>query len=172
MHTRPDHLPPFAVRWSEDVLADVIHHLRKQMPNAPGATMAAIRDRIAATFETGRVSDYVIDGTYRGPDPDDAHVHAAAVACRAAYLLTNNTKDFPEDASDPLPYEVIRPEDLFILVDDTNPDLVGECVEEQIRYWSRRSPCEVDLVGPLRRANCPGFADRVMAHLQRRALRR
>lgn len=172
MHTRPDHLPPFAVRWTEDVLADVIHHLRKQRPNAPGAAMAAIRDRIAATFETGRVTDFVIDGSYRGPDPHDAHVHAAAVACRAAYLLTNNTSDFPEDASDPLPYEVIQPDDFFVLVDDANPELVAECVEEQIRYWARHSPGDIDLVGPLERAVCPAFAARVRTHLQRRALRR
>ena len=134
--------------------------------------MAAIRDRIAATFETGRVTDFIIDGSYRGPDPDDAHVHAAAIACRAAYLLTNNTKDFPEDASDPLPYEVIRPDDFFAVVDDANPELVAECVEEQIRYWARRSPSDIDLIDPLEQAACPAFAARLRTHLQSRAFSR
>ena len=31
----------------------------------------------------GHVRDYEIDGSYRGADKHDAHVHAAAVACRA-----------------------------------------------------------------------------------------
>lgn len=169
LHTRPGLEPPFVVRWSEDVLADVIHHLRKSKPNVSGASMAALRDRIAGTFETGRVTDFVIDGSYLGPDPNDAHVHAAAIACKAAYLLTNNVKDFPEDPDRPLTYEFIRPDDFFMLVDDARPELVAACVEEQIRYWAKSCPDNIDLPGPLQRADCPGFAERVKRHILRRA---
>lgn len=58
--------PPFVVHWSEDVLADTIHHLRKEHPAWDGKMTSDVRDRIAATFEIGRVSDYVIYGTYEG----------------------------------------------------------------------------------------------------------
>ncbi len=171
LYSNPTPQAHFRVHWSEDVLADVIHHLRKNKPDLSGRAIAHVRDRVATTFEVGRVADYDIDGSYRGGDPHDAHIHAAATACRADYLLTNNVKDFPDGPNDPLPYEVIRPDDFFVLVDDAYSDLVAACVEEQIRYWSQRPTDQVDLLGPLQKANCPAFAERVRAHLQRRAFR-
>lgn len=34
--------PPFHVLWSEDVLADVLHHLRKKHPDWDGAAIANV----------------------------------------------------------------------------------------------------------------------------------
>lgn len=153
--------PPFVVCWSEDVLADTIHHLRKRHPEWDGRQTSKVRDLIAGTFEIGRVTDYVVDGSYLGSDPDDAHVHAAAVACRADILLTCNVSDFPEcDA-----YEVMSPADFFILVDDSIPGLVRAVSHDQARYWVVRAG-ECDLPGTLRAASAPHFAERVRVHLQ------
>lgn len=119
----------------------------------------------------GYVADFVIDGSYPGNDPKDAHVHAAALACRAQYLVTNNLSDFPDEESDDLPYEVYRPDDFFVLIDEAAPALVASCVDRQIQYWTKRQD-DVEIVEALTRANCPQFAERVVSHLRRRALRR
>ncbi|MBP8882331.1 MAG: PIN domain-containing protein [Dermatophilaceae bacterium] len=160
--------PPFAVYWSDDVMVEVMHHLRKNNPTWPGGQIARFRERLESTFEVGRVRDYAIDGTYSGPDPDDAHVHAAATACRADYLLTCNVKHFDTKADD-LVYEVIAPDQFFLLVDDVAPALVAAVVGRQIDYWMSRAS-EIDLGAQLERAGCPAFAQRIRAHLRRRAM--
>lgn len=163
--------PPFQVFWSEDVLGEAIYQLRRKHPLWDGAKITLVRDRIAKTFETGRVDDFTVDGSYPGSDPHDAHVHAACVACRADYLLTENVRDFPSGVAHQLSYEVLTPDEFFQLVDDDCPQLVDHAVTKQIDYWGRRTE-DVDLVGSLKRANCPGFADRVLEHLRQQALRR
>lgn len=161
--------PPFHAYWSEDVLGEAIYHLRRKHPTWDGAKIAMIRDHIASTFENGRVTDFAIDGSYAGADPGDAHVHAACVSCGADYLLTENGRDFPQGLADELPYEVLTPDEFLQLVDDAFPQLVARAVQKQIAYWARRTG-DVDLDGSLRKANCPGFAVRVVGHLRQQAL--
>lgn len=160
LYTIPD-IPPFHVRWTEDVLAEVIYHLRRRHPEWSGSRIAAIRDRIAGTFEAGRVTDFEIDATWSGNDPNDSHVHSAAAGCGADILLTCNVSDFPADAAT---YEVYHPDDFFLLVDDSSPRLVRRAVVDQIQYWLRRDR-EPHLPQQLRAAGCPKFAERVRRHL-------
>lgn len=154
----------FVVYWTEEIVADVIKHLRRNHPNWDGRRTVQIRDRIARTFWNGRVEDFVVDGSYRGKDPEDAHVHAAAVACGADYLVSCNVRDFP--SLDTLPYEVLSPDEFFVLVDDASPSLVRLAVLDQLDYWINRDG-EADLPAQLRRSGCPRFAERVRRHLQR-----
>lgn len=153
----------FVVHWTEEILADVIKHLRRNHPEWTGAQTRRVRDTIAGTFWNGRVEDFVIDGSYAGPDPEDAHVHAAAVSCRADYLVTGNIKDFPDDGA--MPYEVLTPDEFLTLVDDSSPSLVHLAVRDQTEYWVKRRG-EADLPASLRAAGCPSFAERVRRHLQ------
>jgi predicted nucleic acid-binding protein len=162
--------PPFEVRWTEDVLAEVIHHLRDKHPDWDGARIAGIRDRVVGMFETGRVTDFVIDGSYEGRDSHDAHIHAAAVACGADVLLTCNVADFVWDENTS-PYEVFHPDDFLILVDDVAPGLVAKAVVANCSYWFNKDG-EADLPAHLKLAGCPGFAERVRKHLQGSAGRR
>lgn len=153
----------FTVCWSEEILADVIHHLRKDHPTWDGAKIARVHDRIAETFEIGRVAEFTVDGTYQGGDPDDAHVHAAALACQADILLTSNTKHFVWEGSDAY-YDTMTPDEFFVLVDDAVPAVVRSVTCQQSNYWVSRTN-EADLCAKLRGASCPEFAKRVLHHL-------
>jgi len=164
LYTTPDN-PPFVVHWTEDVLAELLYHLRKEHPDWPGGRITAIRDRMAQTFEAGRVTEFTVDGSYRGRDHGDAHVHAAAVACRADVLVTFNAHDFTWDENTS-PYEVMHPDDFLVLVDDSNPELVATVTSAMCDYWVRRFG-EADVRQRLLTAGCPAFADRVLRHLQR-----
>ncbi len=158
--------PPFVVHWTEDVLAELIYHLRKKNPTWPGGRITGIRDQLAGTFEAGRVERFEVDASYGGSDLDDAHVHAAAVACRADVLVTCNVDDFTWD-EDTSPYEVMHPDEFLMLVDDSAPGLVAAVVDRMCGYWVDRRG-DADLPASLRKADCPQFADRVLAHLHRR----
>ena len=164
LYTTPD-TPPFVVHWSEDVLAELIHGLRKQHPTWAGAKITRVRDLLAGTFEAGRVDDFAVDGSYAGRDEHDAHVHAAAIACRADVLVTTNTVDFTWD-DNTSPYELMSPDDFLVLVDDSAPELVAAVAADMCQYWVDRTG-GADPCGALRVAGCPVFADRVLAHLHR-----
>lgn len=160
--TSPD--PPlFRVHWTEDVLAEVIGSLREKHPRWSGGRLTRIHDRFVETYAGYRVDDFTVDSSYQGRDPKDAHIHAAAIACRASYLVTDDTGFRWDDSS--APYELETSDDFFCIVDESAPQLVRDVVCQQLRYWIRRDG-EADLPAKLRSAGCPEFAEIVRTHVQ------
>lgn len=158
----------FQVKWTEDILAEVIYRLRREYPEWDGGKIDDIRCKITETFSDGKVAQYEIDSTYGGTDRDDAHVHAAAAACGAHILLTAD-RGFKGPGLDPdeLPYEIYQADEFFELIDDSDPRLVERATRRQLEYWADRK----DLPQALVRADAPRFAERVRRHLQHMALR-
>ena len=94
----------------------------------------------------------------RLPDPDDAHVLAAAIAGRADVIITLNLKDFPQSALEPYEIEVIGPGEFLLDQLDLAPDLVLEAVRRQAED-SRRPPVDLSaLLEHLARCGVPQFA--------------
>lgn len=164
LYTQPEQAP-FIVHWSEDILGELVYHLRRKHPDWDGGKISTIRDRIAGTFEIGRVKDFEIQALDGVVDPHDRHVHGAALACGADILLTFNVRDFLGVDQ----YDVMTPDEFLVLVDDAAPRVVRSATAEQAAYWGRRRG-EVDLPERLRSAGCPGFAARVLAHLRAAAM--
>lgn len=156
---------PHKTYWTEDILAETLYRLRRRHPAWSGAKISTIRDKIAGSLEGGRVEDLDVDGTFPGEDPHDQHVHAAALACRADCVLTADTGFSDVETLDELPYEVYEPDDFFVLVDDSSPDVVRAVASQQVSYFLRRHG-SADLCAGLRAAGCPDFAERVRRHLQ------
>ena len=153
---------PLEVLWTEDIMAEVLHSLRRQHPPWDGRRISEVHDRLTEIFSHGRVNEYETAG-YLGSDPMDAHVHGAAVACRADYLLTLNVRDFAD--ADDVSYEVMHPDHFLVLVDDSVPGLVYAVALAMVRYWLERGKSP-DLPRRLRECECPQFAERVRRHLQ------
>lgn len=151
----------FAAHTSEDVLNEALARLRDQNPTWDGAQIARIRAAVRTQFDE-IVEDFDGSVPFPGSDPHDRHVHAAAMATGATMLLTNDGGFF--DCADQLVYEPIRPDDFFVLLDDSVPHLVAEMTIRQVMYWEKRhgSP---KLSERLRAAGCPGFAARVEAKI-------
>ena len=170
---RRDNEGMFQLHSTEDVLAEVLRSLRKRNPRLPGGVVHQLAQRIRACVDEV-LSDFSGEETFTGSDAGDYHVHAAAIGSRADILLTaNDPADFTA-APDDEPYEIMHPDDFFLLVADSNPCCVHPIVENQFRYWSARAEREGDacqLDGALRRAGCPQFADRVQAALREMAVR-
>lgn len=151
----------FQLHTTEDVLAETVARLRTVHPDRDGgATTQLVRTLRAAVDELVEDFDGRVD--WPGSDRKDRHVHAAALACRADVLLTED-RGFEE--LDALPYEVHGCDDFFVLVDDAVPWLVRNVVLDQNRYWNAR-PNRKGLAVALHDAGCPVFAERVAAHLR------
>lgn len=156
----------FTVYATEDILAETLYRLRRRYPAAPGELISRTHDRIREQLDD-RITDYEIDGSYPGRDPNDAHVHAAAVAAQVDCILTADSDFIKLDAAiaDRLPYEVHTPDSFFTLIDDPSPLKVRAVTDKQLRYLLERDD-EADLPDRLRKAGCPDFAERVRLHLQ------
>ena len=153
----------FQLHTTEDVLAETTHTLRRLHPDRPGSAVSRLRAAILDSIDE-LVDDFDATVEYHGTDPDDRHVHAAAIACGAHVLLTQDRGLRTTDAA---MYEVYRCDEFFSLVDDSAPWIVRDVVREQARYWSSRPRgARKSLPGALRDADCPTFAGRVERHLR------
>ncbi|WP_278314942.1 PIN domain-containing protein [Lolliginicoccus levis] len=153
----------FDILWTEDIMAEVIYHLRKNHPHLADEQVGGVRRRLAATFAAGAVTGYAIDPSAHYPDIYDAHVHCAAVHARADYIITLNASDF--EGIDDQPYEVYSPDDFLVLIDDSAPEIAHEALHKQMRYHlGKGSP--FSLPRSLVAAGAPVFADRIRQHAQ------
>ena len=109
----------FRVRWSEPVLIETQRAIEDILAGkgVRDATECAARARssIEAAFEEAMVVDFdkFLPVCKDLPDPNDAHVVAAALKTQAATIVTDNLKHFPDAVLTPLNIEV-RSADAFI----------------------------------------------------------
>lgn len=162
----------YRARWSEDGLVEALYHLRRDHPDWPSTQIEDVRAKLEANFGECKVTGFDMDPAYDGPDPNDKHIHSAAIACEADIILTNDAEfsAWWQVNSDHSPYEVQDPDYFFCLTDDSVPDIVEDVVREQGRYWAKRHG-EARLVESLHSAGVPEFSERVARHIQRIALR-
>jgi predicted nucleic acid-binding protein len=91
----------FRLRWSSRILDETEAAIEKLLSDKGESNAAEQAKRARASmenaFEDAMVTDfdYFLSATSGLPDPDDAHVVAAAIKTQAAMIVTENLKDFP-----------------------------------------------------------------------------
>jgi len=163
--------PIFHLKWTEDILAELIYHIRKKHPHYSDAQVGGIRDRIIAVAPHGRIKGYVIDSDLAYTDDYDAHLHAAAEHGGVHYVITNDNRflDFAEANDDILDYEVYTADDFLMLVNQSSPAAVREVLLEQIDYHRRRGGT-FNLPASLESSGAPQFADVIRKMMRCRAV--
>lgn len=158
-----------ALYWSEDVLAEMIYHLRKKNPHLSDNEVGGWRRTLISSFPHAVITGYSIDPELLIGDPFDAHVIAAAQTGEVGYLVTSNIKDFSKHAG-PLEFEIYTPDDFLCLAARRRPDATYAATKRQLAYWKGRSG-STQLPEALIGAGAPLFAAEVRKILQRIALR-
>lgn len=109
----------FRVRWSRPVMDEteraIADMLRKR--GVADAVSRAARARVSmeAAFEDASVDDFddFLCVCTSLPDPNDAHVLAAALKTQAAVIVTENLKDFPTKIIHSLNLDVLSADDFI-----------------------------------------------------------
>lgn len=155
----------FTMSYTEDILAETIATIRRRHVNLDGTAITLLADRIRTSM-TDRIDRYPLRQDSPVKDDKDHHVHAAAVAAGMDMLVTldNDFLRLADEATDALPYEIICPDDFFVLIDDSDPRATRTTTLKQPGYWTGRGV--TNLAVQLRRAGCPGFGERVANHLR------
>ncbi|OAV61807.1 PIN domain-containing protein [Enteractinococcus helveticum] len=158
----------FQLHSTDDVFAEVLANMRKRNPRAPGYMIRRRHELMRRNI------DEVLDTfpgnlPFTGKDEHDYHIHAAAIHCASDLVLTNNA---PSDSTTgEEPYEIIRPDDFFILVaNSASQDMLFAPIKDQIDYWSKKTN-QQQLDESLRKAQCPQFAELVREQLRKMARR-
>lgn len=127
----------FQLHATEDVFAEVASNMRKKHPRLPGHV---VRRRVELMRQSVDevLNTFPGDLSFTGTDEDDYHIHAAATACQADLLLTDND---PKDitTSEDVHYEIICPDDFFALVTKSAPPkMLHPIINCQIEYWAQK----------------------------------
>lgn len=148
----------FQTHSTEDVIAEASRSWRRQRPDLNGGAIYKRIGLIRRNLDEV-LSDYQGDIPFSGKDKHDRHVHSAATACRADLLLTGDNPTDITTTPDKECYEVISPDQFFLLLADTAPEPIRRVASEQEEYWRGKS--DRTIVEALKLARCPHFALRV-----------
>ena len=148
---------------TEDIIAETIYHLRRDYPQLDGGVLTELRNKLETCLTP--IPQYEILADYPGADPNDAHLHSAAVAGGIGYVVTNDGSFTESMDHDDLTYEIYDADSFLLLVDDSSSETVHAVTHRQAEWFIQRHG-ECHLVDELILAGCPEFADRVRLHLQ------
>lgn len=131
----------FQPLWSELILDETLRALKELHPiNNPLALERRII-RMDSAFPQACVTGWEkleAGLIHLCPDPDDAHVVAAAILGRAEVIVTSNLKDFPDSLLQPLGLQAVSPDDFLLDQLDLNHELVMESLQTQA--WKKNRP--------------------------------
>jgi predicted nucleic acid-binding protein len=101
-------------RWSGHIHDEWSRNLVANRKDLDPAKISRTRELMNSRVRDSLVVDYepLIEGLVL-PDPDDRHVLAAAIRCRAELIVTKNLKDFPANILAPYRIEAKHPDDFL-----------------------------------------------------------
>ncbi|UZD63598.1 PIN domain-containing protein [Brevibacterium sp. JSBI002] len=155
----------FQIHSTEDVFAEVLANMRKKEPQAAGSYTRRRLELIRKVVDEV-IDNYPGNATFTGGDEHDYHVHAAALASRADFVLTADSPKGISGNPDLEPYEIISPDNFFLLVADSNPACIPPIINAQIAYW-KKSEERVQLDDYLEKSGCPYFAKLIRLELEK-----
>lgn len=153
----------YTMRCTEDILEEVQRNLisKKQTTQQQAHRLM---DTIRKQFPEAFVSDYKYLINSMANDPKDRHVLAAAVACGAKVIVTNNLKHFPQSMLTPFEIEVQYPDDFLVQLFYLYPEVMIEIIEKQASDLRRPPKTTLELLSTLNQ-HVPNFVGLVRASI-------
>ena len=104
----------FKAKWSDSIHREWIDALMRNEPHRDRTALERTRDLMNQATRDCLITGYdALIPSLDLPDPDDRHVLAAAIVGGCDVIVTQNLKDFPEDALEPCGIETLHPDDFL-----------------------------------------------------------
>ena len=105
----------FRARWTEQINDEWIEALLKKEPDRDRQKLERTRMLMNKAVRGCLIEDYesLIPSLIGLPDANDRHVLAAAIAGRCDCIVTQNLKDFPDEAMAPYGIEIQHPDEFL-----------------------------------------------------------
>jgi len=133
----------FKAYWTDAIHEEWINALVREN-KYQRAVLEKVRDLMDKHVPDAKVEGYeCLIETLTLPDPNDRHVLAAAIKCKADAIVTFNQKDFPTDYLQKFQIEVIHPDDFIYYQIDMAPAICCTAFRDQ-RTALKNPPMAVD----------------------------
>jgi predicted nucleic acid-binding protein len=151
----------YKAHWSPDIHEEWIRAVLRERPDLTADNLARTRLLMDQHSEDALVDGYEpLVNSLSLPDPNDRHVLAVAIRCRADAIITFNLKDFPDQALQAWGVEAIHPDDFLKYQFDLNvPKVCGAAKRIRARLTAPARSAE-EYVERLRLVGLPGAAER------------
>lgn len=135
----------FNARWTNRIHEEWIRNVLKNRPDLTREQLERTRDLMDSKVREPKVENYeaLIPTLHNLPDPDDAHVLAAAIKTGADAIVTFNLKDFPASVLSQYHIEVIHPDDFIQYQIDLDTAKVCNAIK-RLRAGLKRPPMTVE----------------------------
>lgn len=152
----------FRARWSDRVHDEWIRNLLEKRPSLQRADLMRTRQLMDAAVLDALVTGYEpLINAMDLPDPDDRHVLAAAVVCKASCIVTFNISDFPEESLTPYGLHAVHPDNFLRDVESVDPAAFADAVWGDLDHY-RAPPLDLpEYVVALRKAGVPRIAEQI-----------
>lgn len=153
----------FAAKWTTRIEDEWIRALERQRPNLTGK-LDVRRDSMRDAIPDWEVPQAAWEPLVQGielPDPDDAHVLAAAIAGYADCIVTSNLKDFPDAILMDYGIEAIDPDRFIINQWDLDPVQAIAAFKRMRARRKKPHATPEDFADALEVGGLPATADRL-----------
>lgn len=135
------HAQLFRPLWSDEILDEWQGSIIRRKADVDKEALADQRQTMTAEFEDAMVSGHqALVPCVTLPDVKDQHVLAAAIVGRADAIVTENLKDFPEQALSVYAIEAIHPDAFLVNVIDLDPSRAIAALKDHRSALSRSTP--------------------------------
>lgn len=156
----------FRARWTEEIIAEWTRSLLEKRPDLADS-IAAQRDKLDAVFPDAVVHGYehLTEGLSL-PDTGDLHVLAAAIQCGAQHIITENIRDFPQEALEPFDIEAIEADEFLARTFELYTAEAMTVLRELKEHYSKPGFTPSEFVLDLTAKGLPKLAARVRTRRQ------
>lgn len=133
----------FRAKWTDHIHDEWMRSLLANRSDLSEERLLRTRDLMDRAVLDCLVHDYenLIEALVL-PDPNDRHVLAAAIRCRADVIVTYNLKDFPEEVLRKQDIQAQHPDEFISHLIDLSPGVVCSSVK-RMRMDLKNPPCGV-----------------------------
>jgi predicted nucleic acid-binding protein len=149
----------FRAKWTERILDEFIEALLEKRPELKDS-LDRQREQMRNAIRDVDVRDYarLIPVVPVLPDPDDAHVVAAAMACGAEVIVTFNLEHFPREILKALGIEAQHPDTFVMHLIDLDREAVEAVIEAMAANKTSPPMTYDDVLGTLHGRGLPNSA--------------
>jgi predicted nucleic acid-binding protein len=157
----------FRARWTDAIHDEWTRSLLADKPDIDADKVAILRQQMNDAVPDCIVTGYepLVDALHL-PDPNDRHVVAAAIRCRAEVIVTSNLRDFPDQALAPLGIRAEHPDEFVLHLIDLAPAAVCIAIKTVRARLKRRPHSASELLDRLSEQGLVGSASKLADYAQ------